>query len=218
MSSLRVASIVKSNFGLLSAVRPATKASSIRLGQTGVRFYSDKQDEEKTEKTETPATEESKTEATEEDKEKKLAEIKDAYLRCLAEMENVRNRTRKEIEQASQFAITKFAKDLLNTVDILNMALKAVPEQARGENDHLKNLYTGVSMTEAELVKALNRHGVVQDNPAGQKFDPNVHQALYQVPMPDKEPGTIISVEKVGYLLRGRVLRAAQVGVVQDRD
>ncbi|KAK9722476.1 GrpE, mitochondrial [Basidiobolus ranarum] len=216
MSTLRVASVVKSNFGILSAVRTSTKTSSIFTLRNGARFYTDKKEEEKTE---TSGAEEVKSaEVTEEDKDKKLAEIKDAYLRCLAEMENVRNRTRKEIEQASQYAITKFAKDLLNTVDILNMALKAVPETAREGNTHLQNLYTGVTMTETELVKALNRHGVVQDNPAGQKFDPNVHQALYQVPMPDKEPGTIISVEKIGYLLRGRVLRAAQVGVVQDRD
>ncbi|KAK9720713.1 GrpE, mitochondrial [Basidiobolus ranarum] len=215
MSSLRVASIVKSNFGILSALKVSPKTGSV-FGNS-IRFYSDKKEEEGSEKV---ASEEVKSEEVnqEEDKDKKIAEIKDAYLRCLAEMENVRNRTRKEIEQASQYAITKFAKDLLDTVDILNMALKAVPKDTRSDNKDLDNLYTGVSMTETELVKALGRHGVVQDKPDGQKFDPNVHQALYQVPMPDKEPGTIISVEKVGYILHGRVLRAAQVGVVQDRD
>src|SRR6266542_4371904 len=98
-------------------------------------------------------------------------------------MENLRERTRREIEHTAQFAIQKFAKDLLNTVDILNLALASVPTEVRNDtqnNPHLVNLYTGVSLTESELVKTLKRHGVEQINPLGEKFDPNVHEAVYQ--------------------------------------
>ncbi|KAI7869053.1 GrpE-domain-containing protein [Spinellus fusiger] len=161
------------------------------------------------------------------EKNKKLAELQDAYLRCLADQENIRERSRKEVSSAKEFAIQKFAKDLLDTVDILGMALAAVPVELRenasqgssAENkalDQLNNLYKGVSMTEAELLKTLKRHGVEQEDPLDQVFDPNRHQALFQAPMPDKEPGTVFSVQKKGYSLKGRVLRPAQVGVVAD--
>lgn len=111
------------------------------------------------------------------------------------------------------------------------MALTAVPGELREKSsclqselakdaekivDQLTNLYTGVSMTESELIKALKRHGVERENPEGEAFDPNRHQALFQAPMPDKEAGTIFAVQKMGYTLKGRVLRPAQVGVVAD--
>ncbi|GAB5586176.1 GrpE [Umbelopsis nana] len=163
------------------------------------------------------------------EKEKKLAEIQDAYLRCLADQENLRVRTRKEITQTQEFAIQKFAKDLLDTVDILGMALQSVPEGLRNKDeavkhdleklaDQLSNLYTGVSMTESELLKALKRHGVERYNPEGEVFDPNKHQALFQAPIPDKEAGTVFSVQKVGFMLKDRVLRPAQVGVVSEQQ
>ncbi|KAI7853792.1 GrpE-domain-containing protein [Circinella umbellata] len=165
------------------------------------------------------------------EKDKKIAELQDAYIRCLADQENLRERTRKEIESAREFAIQKFAKDLLDTVDILGMALTAVPETLRTKQaaleselaqdveklaDQLSNLYTGVSMTETELLKALKRHGVEQDNPEGQEFNPNKHQALFQTPMAGKDANTVFVVQKMGYTLKGRVLRPAQVGVVAD--
>jgi molecular chaperone GrpE len=106
---------------------------------------------------------------------------------------------RRQVEETAQFAIRKFAKDLLDTVDILGMALKSVPkEQVEGEgaNTTLKNLYTGVSMTEAELLKTLKRHGVEPFDALGAEFDPNWHQALFHVPVPDKTPGTVFQVEK----------------------
>lgn len=111
------------------------------------------------------------------------------------------------------------------------MALNAVPNELRTKNasleselakdtekviDQLTNLYTGVSMTESELIKALKRHGVERENPEGEAFDPNKHQALFQAPMPGKEAGTIFAVQKMGYTLKGRVLRPAQVGVVSE--
>lgn len=109
------------------------------------------------------------------------------------------------------------------------MALTAVPDELREKStvselakdaekvfDQLTNLYTGVSMTETELVRALQRHGVERENPEGDAFDPNKHQALFQAPMPGKEAGTIFAVQKMGYTLKGRVLRPAQVGVVAE--
>ncbi|KAI9021406.1 GrpE-domain-containing protein [Phycomyces nitens] len=193
-----------------------------------------------TENTEKPKEEEkAAAEKTEEDgakddltkqlaeKVKKIAELQDAYLRCLADQENIRERSRKEVLSSKEFAIQKFAKDLLDTVDILGMALSAVPLELREKNekpnkevihdvervlDQLSNLYKGVSMTETELLKTLKRHG----KPEGETFDPNRHQALFQAPMADKEAGTVFSVQKKGYSLKGRVLRPAQVGVVSD--
>ncbi|KAI8377736.1 co-chaperone GrpE [Radiomyces spectabilis] len=165
------------------------------------------------------------------EKDKQIAELKDAYVRVLADQENLRERTRKEIETTKEYAIQKFAKDLLDTVDILGMALTAVPNELRSKEnatkselaqdaeklvDQLTNLYTGVSMTEAELVKTLKRHGVEQHNPEGEVFDPNKHQALFQAPIPDKEAGTVFSVQKLGYMIKDRVLRPAQVGVVAE--
>lgn len=155
--------------------------------------------------------------------------LQDAYLRCLADQENIRERSRKEIDTTKEFAIQKFAKDLLDTVDILNMAIVAVPSELREKSsthentkdaakvfDQLTNLYTGVSMTESVLIKALQRHGVDRVNPEGEVFDPNKHEALFQAPMSDKTAGTIFAVQKMGYTLKGRVLRPAQVGVVAE--
>ncbi|KAJ1677149.1 GrpE, mitochondrial, partial [Spiromyces aspiralis] len=148
-------------------------------------------------------------------KDKQIKELKDAYLRTLADMENIRNRARVESEQAKSFAIQKFAKDLLDTVDVLQMALKSVPEEMQRDKENHKTLadfFEGVSLTRSNLLKTLNRHGVEELKLLGEKYDPNTSQALYQVHMPDKEPGTVFAVEKSGYLLNGRVIRPAQVG------
>lgn len=156
-------------------------------------------------------------------------------MRALADTENVRQRSKKEVESTASFAIQKFAKDLLETVDVLAMAINAVgllpdsdlglllilsipqtPKDQIEANKALKDLHDGVSMTRNVLVKALNRHGVEEFSPEGEQFDPNLHQALYQVPDPSKEAGTIMRVEKTGFKLNGRVLRPAQVGVIKD--
>ncbi|KAF9178490.1 Mitochondrial matrix cochaperone [Haplosporangium sp. Z 767] len=154
-------------------------------------------------------------------KDKQIAEIKDRLLRTLADMENLRQRTAKEVSNTKEYAIQKFAKDLLDTADILALALKNVPVEEISEsstNTHLKNLHTGLSMTRDELLKTLKRHGVEAFDPMNEKFDPNLHQANFQVPMPGKEPGTVFDVQKIGFMLKGRVLRPAQVGVVQSTD
>ncbi|KAI9598920.1 Mge1 cochaperone [Syncephalis fuscata] len=153
------------------------------------------------------------------DKDKQLAEIKNNYLRALAETENVRQQMRRQVEETSQFAIRKFAKDMLDTVDILGMALHSVPKEkldTSNVDETLKNLHTGVSMTESELLRALKRHGVEPFNPIDEVFDPNLHQANFQAVIPGKKPGTVFQVEKRGFMIKNRVLRPAQVGVVKD--
>ncbi|KAF8933836.1 co-chaperone GrpE [Dissophora ornata] len=154
-------------------------------------------------------------------KDKQIADFKDRLLRTLADMENLRQRTAKEVANTKDYAIQKFAKDLLDTADILEMAIKNVPAEELSENSsniHLKSLHTGVSMTRDELLKTLKRYGVESFDPMNEKFDPNLHQANFQVPMPGKEPGTVFDVQKIGFMIKGRVLRPAQVGVVQSTD
>ncbi|KAG0001481.1 Mitochondrial matrix cochaperone [Modicella reniformis] len=154
-------------------------------------------------------------------KDKQIAEIKDRLLRTLADMENLRQRTAKEVTNTKDYAIQKFAKDLLDTADVLTLAIKNVPAEEISEtstNTHLKSLHTGVSMTRDELLRTFKRYGVESYDPINEKFDPNLHQANFQVPMPGKEPGTVFDVQKIGYMIKGRVLRPAQVGVVQGTD
>ncbi|RUS27146.1 GrpE-domain-containing protein [Jimgerdemannia flammicorona] len=152
---------------------------------------------------------------------------KDAYLRCLAEQENIFARSRKEIEVKEEFAIRWFAKDIVETVDILDMALSSVPESLLKPDasasvdgvpatEALRNLFTGVSMTHSELLKTLKKYGIEKYNPINERFNPNLHQAMFQAPIPGKEVGTIFSVQKVGYIFKENVLRCPQVGVVTE--
>jgi molecular chaperone GrpE len=154
-------------------------------------------------------------------KDLEIAELKDLYRRALAETENVRTRTQKELKDKEDYAVQKFAKDLLTTADILSMALDAVPEKERGENathPDLKNLYIGVHMTRKELLKTFEKYGVVGYNPMGQEFDFNLHTAIFQSPMPNLKAGTVFHVDKIGYKIKDRVLRPANVGVVKDPE
>ncbi|KAJ3119926.1 Mitochondrial matrix cochaperone [Nowakowskiella sp. JEL0407] len=152
------------------------------------------------------------------ERDKQVAELQDAYRRLLADMENLRNRTAKEKAAASTYAIQKFASDLLESVDVLKIALNSVPEDARKTSEPLENLYTGVTMTRVELLKALKRHGVEEFDPIGEKFDPLFHQALFQAESEDMEPGKISAVMKTGWMLNDRVLRPASVGVVKEKS
>ncbi|KAJ1744206.1 GrpE, mitochondrial [Coemansia sp. RSA 1086] len=153
------------------------------------------------------------------DKDSKISELKDAYLRSLADAENIRNRAKTEIENTKVYAIQKFAKDLLDTVDILELALKHVPKDHLADkvaNKSLVDLFEGVDMTKSSLLKTLERHGVETFDPLDKPYDANTSHALYQAPMPGKTPGHVFAVEKRGYIIKGRVLRPAQVGVVLD--
>jgi len=163
---------------------------------------------------------------------------------------NLQRNAAREKEQTRDFAITRFASDLLETVDVLGIALKSVPQAALASSStpvpatssdadnpstppssdtpssdtllpktheaYLQELHTGVEMTQRLLLQTLFKYHVKPFDPTGDRFDPNFHEALYQAPIPGKEPGTVIDCQKVGYKIKDRVLRAAQVGVAQD--
>jgi molecular chaperone GrpE len=149
---------------------------------------------------------------------KELAEAKDRTLRTLAEMENLRRRTAREVSDARTYGISGFARDVLDIADNLQRALDAVPAEARAAADPgLKALIEGVELTERSLHNALEKNGVKRFDPAGEKFDPNVHQAMYEVPDPSIPVGTIAQVIQAGYMIGERVLRPALVGVAKGR-
>jgi molecular chaperone GrpE len=147
---------------------------------------------------------------------KEAADARDRMLRTLAEMENLRKRTAREVSDARTYGISGFARDVLDIADNLQRALDAVPEEARAAADPgLKALIEGVELTERSLHNALEKNGVRKFDPAGEKFDPNVHQAMYEVPDPSVPPGTIAQVVQAGYMIGDRVLRPALVGVAK---
>ncbi|XP_014261092.1 grpE protein homolog 1, mitochondrial [Cimex lectularius] len=151
-----------------------------------------------------------------EDMTKQKDELSDKYKRALAENENMRKRLMKQIEEAKMYGIQSFCKDLLEVSDVLSKATECVPkEEIKDTNPHLKNLYVGLTMTEAELMKVFKRHGLSPVNPIDEKFDPNLHEALFQQEVAGKAPGTVVVVSKIGYKLHDRVVRPALVGVAK---
>ena len=142
------------------------------------------------------------------------AEVKDRMLRLAADMENLRRRTEREIKDARTYAVTSFAREMLSVADNLNRALEAVPQEHRqDESSGLKGLIEGVEVTERGLLAALEKHGVRRLEPEGQRFDPNFHQAMFEVPNPQVPNNTVVQVVQAGYAIGGRVLRPAMVGV-----
>lgn len=144
----------------------------------------------------------------------KTKELDDKYKRALADGENLRRRLTKQIEDAKLFGIQGFCKDLLEVADILGHATEAVPkEEISDNNPHLKNLYEGLTMTKAQLNQVFKRHGLEQVNPLNEKFNPNLHEALFQQEVQNVEPNTVVVVSKIGYKLHERCIRPALVGV-----
>ena len=142
------------------------------------------------------------------------AEFKDKLLRTLAEMENLRKRTEREVADARVYAVGSFARDMLGVADNVRRALDAVaPDVRASANAGVKALIEGVELTERELLKALERNGVRQFTPQGEKFDPNIHQAMFEVPDASVPAGSIVQVVQPGYMIGERVLRPALVGV-----
>ncbi|QQO14844.1 nucleotide exchange factor GrpE [Bradyrhizobium diazoefficiens] len=147
---------------------------------------------------------------------KEAAEARDRMLRTLAEMENLRKRTTKEVADARLYGITGFARDVLDIADNLQRALDAVPAEARAAADPgLISLIEGVELTERSLLNALEKHGVKKFDPLGQKFDPNFQQAMFEVPDASVPAGTVVQVMQAGYTIGERVLRPALVGVAK---
>jgi len=147
---------------------------------------------------------------------KDVADAKDRMLRTLAEMENLRKRTQREVADARTYGITAFARDVLDIADNLQRALDAVPHEAREAADAgLKSLIEGVELTEKSLHKTLEKNGVQKLDPMNEKFDPNFHQAMYEVPDASVPSGTVLQVVQGGYTIGGRVLRPALVAVAK---
>src|SRR6478735_5308422 len=145
---------------------------------------------------------------------REVAEARDKMLRTLAEMENLRQRTRREVSDAKTYGITGFARDVLDIADNLQRALDAVPAEARAAADPgLKALIEGVELTERSLLNALEKNGVKKFDPTGEKFDPNFQQAMYEVPDPSVPAGTVVQVVQAGFTIGERVLRPALVAV-----
>jgi len=145
---------------------------------------------------------------------REAAESRDKMLRTLAEMENLRKRTSREVADARIYGITGFARDVLDIADNLQRALDAVPADTRAAADPgLKALIEGVELTERSLLNALEKNGVKKFDPSGEKFDPNFQQAMYEVPDPSVPAGTVAQVVQAGYMIGERVLRPALVAV-----
>jgi molecular chaperone GrpE len=145
---------------------------------------------------------------------REAAEFKDKLLRTLAEMENLRKRTEREVFDARLYGIAGFARDVLAVADNMHRALEAIGPELRESTDaKVKALIEGVELTERELLKTLEKNGVSKFSPQGEKFDPNVHQAMYEVPTSDLAPGLVAEVIQAGYMIGERVLRPAMVAV-----
>jgi len=145
---------------------------------------------------------------------RELAETKDRLLRTLADMENMRKRTEREVADARVYGISSFARDILGVADNMHRALEALDSEVRSKaDDTLKALLDGVELTERELMKVLEKHGVKRLDPQGQKFDPNRHQAMFEMEDASVPSGTVVQVMQSGYLIGERVLRPALVAV-----
>lgn len=143
-------------------------------------------------------------------------DLRDKFLRLAAEMDNLRRRTEREVKDAKSYAASSFARDMLAVSDNLRRALEAVPGEIRDAADAvIKPLLEGVEMTERSMLSTLERHGVKKIDAEGQKFDPNFHQAMFEVPNPNVPNNTVVQVVQAGYTIGERVLRPAMVGVAK---
>ncbi|OOQ90224.1 GrpE protein like protein, mitochondrial [Penicillium brasilianum] len=162
-----------------------------------------------------------------EEKKKEVTELKDKYLRSVADFRNLQERTKRDMDAARNFAIQRFAKDLLESIDNFDRALLAVPAEKLSaertdDNKELLDLVDGLKMTERTLMNTLQKHGLERFDPSEQvegkpqKFDPNLHEATFMAPFPNMEDGDVMHTQSKGFRLNGRVVRAAKVGVVKN--
>jgi len=146
-----------------------------------------------------------------------VADLKDKLLRTMADMENLRRRSEREKAEATLYAATNFARDVLPVGDNLSRALESMNDEARANADEsVKNLLEGVALTQRELLNTLQKHNIKIIEPMGEKFDPNLHQAMYEVPDPNAVNGTVVTVMQAGYSIGERILRPAMVGVAKS--
>jgi molecular chaperone GrpE len=144
-----------------------------------------------------------------------LAEAHDKMMRALAEAENTRRRAKTEREDASKFAVSSFAKDMLEFSNNFGRALAAIPEEVKTD-PKISAITDGISAMERDLLKVFERHGIQRMEPLDQPFNPNFHEVMFEARMPGKPGGTVIQVIEAGYTLNGRLLRAAKVGIAKS--
>ncbi len=149
-----------------------------------------------------------------------VAALKDKLLRAVAESENVRRRAERDKVDATKFGITRFARDLMSVADNFQRALTSINDDSRATGgETLNNLIMGIEMTEKELLSAFEKNGVKPIAPQpGDKFDPNYHQAMAEVPVNDYPNGSIVHITQTGYVLDDRLLRPAMVTVAKNPD
>ncbi|KIW14057.1 hypothetical protein PV08_06838 [Exophiala spinifera] len=223
--------------------RPCLPASySFRTGRRWQSTDADKKADKESEETKTPETKEDPAKQELEKAKKEIIDLKDKYLRSVADYRNLQERTKRETESAKQFALQRFATDLLDSIDNLDRALTAVPKEAlanattsnTSSSDanaaaasestseaakHLTDLHAGLMMTEGILMSTLKKHGIERFDPLegeGRKFDPNTDEATFFAKVEGKQDGEVFFTQSKGYKLNGRVLRAAKVGVVKN--
>lgn len=189
---------------------------------SNMREFSDKAADEKENEKSEENIEEGAEEVVEESETEKLQiqlkEMKDQLLRSLAEQENIRRIAKRDVENARNFAVTSFAKSLLDTSDNLARAMESVPEEFRTDTENhpvLATLFEGIKMTDDGLSKAFAKNGLKKFGEPGDKFDPNMHEALFEYPDENMEVGSVGQVMKVGFSLNDRVIRPAEVGVTK---
>lgn len=148
--------------------------------------------------------------------EAELARMKDHMLRAMAETDNIRKRGAKEREDASKFAVSGFARDMLDIADNFRRALESIPAEVRSDNNPLfKTLIEGLEATERVLLKTLEKHGIRKIEPLGEPFDPNFHEVMFEAPVPGKPAGVVIQLVDPGFVLHDRLLRPARVGIAK---
>ena len=145
--------------------------------------------------------------------ENQIKDLKDQLMRTLADSENLRKRTIKEVEHAKKYSHITFVRDLISSVDNLQRALESVPDDKSQLPEPVKNLIIGLDIVEKEIVTTFEKHNLKQICPLGEKFDYNFHQAMFEVPTNDSEPGIVVEVSQKGYLLHDRLVRPAMVGI-----
>jgi molecular chaperone GrpE len=144
------------------------------------------------------------------------ADLRDKFLRLAAEMDNLRRRTEREVKDAKTYSVAGFARDMLAVSDNLRRALEAIPEELKANAEAgIAGLIEGVDMTERAMLSALERHGVRKMDAEGQKFDPNFHQAMFEIPNTAVPNNTVVQVVQAGFTIGERVLRPAMVGVAK---
>ena len=141
------------------------------------------------------------------------AGLKDQLLRLMADSENLRKRSERDISAAKKYGALGLARDLLGSIDNLETAISHMPENKDDMDETLKNILVGVEMSARELASVLERHHIKKVTPEQEKFDYNIHQAMFEVPTDEVEPGMVVQVVQSGYMLHDRLLRPAMVGV-----